>query len=136
MLVEQKHEVDRLGKLGSAGVVGVEAEPAVFGVELLRRAWRGRRRADCRDRASFRWPLAALSRLRAASVTASASFSISSCCLRQALGDLVDDGQEPRGCPRGRAAENRSRRRTAGRRASGTATSASRPRPNAWSAAM
>ena len=35
VLVEQEDEVDGLGELGPAGVLGVEAEPAVLGVELL-----------------------------------------------------------------------------------------------------
>ena len=35
VLIEQEDEVDRLGELGPAGVLGVEAEAAVLGVELL-----------------------------------------------------------------------------------------------------
>ncbi len=35
VLIEEEDEVDRLGELGPARVAGVEAEPAVFGVELL-----------------------------------------------------------------------------------------------------
>ena len=35
VLIEEEDQVDRLGELGPARVLGVEAEPAVLGVELL-----------------------------------------------------------------------------------------------------
>ena len=69
VLIEQEDQVDRLGELGPARVVGVEAEPAVLGVELLGELRPAPRPPRSRESGSLRWPLAALSRLRTASVS-------------------------------------------------------------------
>ena len=115
------------GNLGRRGLRGVEAEPAVLGVELLGELPRpalgrpaARAAAAC---AGCSRPGAACARPRS---RRSAVFSIAARWSRPGLGHGRDDRRETPAIPRGRAAENTSRRRTGGRRASGTSTSASR----------
>ena len=133
VLIEQEDQVDRLGELGPLGVRGIEAEPAVLGVELLRELGLALRRPRPATGAALRCAAGGLEPRRAAlrSRQSAALSMLGRWSLPQAFGHFGDDASGTPAIPRDRAAESRCRRRTGGRRASGTSTSASRPGPSA-----